>query len=137
MGRRVWIRMARLWYGAEKCVGHAWCRLGPKLMNHCRPEKTDTKEHGKMLKILLKLEEGRVPHGNAKGWKVEGDRRRVTRRECKRLGEEFGVGGFVAQKDCGTLPRGECWKTEERYPEREAKSDNTMPCTRKTFSVVG
>ena len=54
-------------------------------MNHRRPEKKDTKEHGQMLKIILKVEEGEVPDRNAKGWKVEGEKRSVTRKECKRL----------------------------------------------------
>ena len=30
---------------------------GPKLMNQCKPEKVDAKEHGKMLERILVLEE--------------------------------------------------------------------------------
>ena len=41
-------------------------------MNHCRPEKEDTNEYGKMLRTILKLEEGEVPDRSAKGREVEG-----------------------------------------------------------------
>ena len=43
------------------------CRLGPKLMNHCRPRE---ERHGRVRtyveKIILKLDEGRVPDRNVK-----------------------------------------------------------------------
>ena len=74
------------------------CCLGPKLLNRCRSEKKDTKKCCKMLKIILKLEEGRVPDRNAKGWKVEEQQSRATGKECTRLREEFEVGGFMAQQ---------------------------------------
>ena len=41
-----------------KSANYAGSRLGSKLMNRCKPENKDTKEHGNMLKILLKLKEG-------------------------------------------------------------------------------
>ena len=56
----------------------------------------DTKEYGKMLKRILILEERRVPAKNAKGWTIEGRKRRVTRKECKRFLAEFDEGGFMA-----------------------------------------
>ena len=34
----------------RKCSGYARRRMGPKLMNQCKPENMDTKEYGKMLK---------------------------------------------------------------------------------------
>ena len=34
--------------------------MGPKLMNCCKPEDVGTKEHGKMLKRIQVLEDGRV-----------------------------------------------------------------------------
>ena len=67
-------------------------------MDRCKPGKLDTKEDGQMLKLILTLEEERVLAKNARGWKIEGQRRRVTRKQCKRLREEFEVGGFMAQK---------------------------------------
>ena len=70
----------------RKCSGHARCR---------RPETMDTEEHRKMLTRKLTQEE-MVRDSNARGWKVKGERRRVTRKECKRLREAFEVGGFMA-----------------------------------------
>ena len=43
----------------KECSGHARQRMGPKLMNCCKPEQVGTKEHGKMLKRILVLEGGR------------------------------------------------------------------------------
>ena len=47
---------------------------------------------------ILVVEEEKVPAKNARGWKVEGLKRRVTREEDKRLREEFKVRGVMAQK---------------------------------------
>ena len=44
-----------------KCSGFARQRMGPKLMNCCRPEQAGTKEYGKMIKRIEILEDGRVP----------------------------------------------------------------------------
>ena len=55
----------------RKCSDHAKCRLGPKLMNRCRPEEKDAIESENM-KIISELEERRVPDRNARGWKIEG-----------------------------------------------------------------
>ena len=38
-----------------------------------------TKEIGNMLKIIFLLEGGRVPDRNARGWTVDGGKRRYTR----------------------------------------------------------
>ena len=40
--------------------------MEPKLMNRCEPETRKTKEYGKMWKIILKREEGRVPAKEAR-----------------------------------------------------------------------
>ena len=45
------------WVWCRKCSGYARCRLGPKLMNRCRPESKDTKEYGKCCLIILQKEE--------------------------------------------------------------------------------
>ena len=58
----------------------------------------DTKEYGKMSKRTLIFEEGRGPDRNAKGWNMEGEEGRVTRKECKRLMEKFEGGGFDGHK---------------------------------------
>ena len=71
---------------------------GPKYLNRCRAEKKDTNEYRQMVKIILKVEEGREPCKNAKGWKVEGEKRGVTKtEECRMLREEFEVGVFNLQ----------------------------------------
>ena len=61
-------------------VGLVWCRrcsgLGPKLMNRCRPNKKGKKEQ---LNAIFKPEKGEVLDRSGEGWKVEGERRRVTR----------------------------------------------------------
>ena len=64
-------------------------REGSTLLNCCRPEQVGTKEHGKTLKRIQILEDGRVPAKEAKVWKMEGRKRRITRKECERLMNEF------------------------------------------------
>ena len=61
----------------RKCSGHARCRRGLKLMDRCRPEKRDTEGYGKTVNINFKVEEGEVPHRNAKGWKLEGEKKEL------------------------------------------------------------
>ena len=51
-----------------------------------------------LLKRNLEIEKGQ-PDRNARGWKSEGERKRVTRKECKRLRGDFEDGGFMAQKE--------------------------------------
>ena len=67
----------------RKCSGYAKQRMGPKLLNCCRPEQVGTKEHSKMLKRIQVLEDGRVPAKEAKDWKIEGEERRITGRSIK------------------------------------------------------
>ena len=45
--------------------------MGPKLMNCCRAVQVSTKEHGKMLKRIQILEDGRVPAQEAKKGKLK------------------------------------------------------------------
>ena len=72
--------------------------MGPKLMNCCKPEQMRSKEHGKMLKRIPVLEGGGVPAKEAKSWRIEGLKRRITRKEHQRLLNKFQMEGFVAQK---------------------------------------
>ena len=69
----------------KNCSGYAGRLLGPKLMNRCRTKGKGPKENRKMLKRILKLEKG------------EFEKKRVTRRECKRSREECEDGRFMAQ----------------------------------------
>ena len=59
--------------------GYARQRVGPQLMNCCTPKQVGTREHGKMLKRIQILEDGRVPATEAKNWKIEGQKRRDGR----------------------------------------------------------
>ena len=88
------------------------------LMNRCRSEKNDTTVSGRTWKIILKFEERRVPDRNANGRKVEGEKRRVTRKECKRLMDIFEVWGFMAQKGLWIIAKKGCWRTEELCPKK-------------------
>ena len=57
--------------------------MGSALMNCCKHEQAGTKEHGKMLKRIQILEDGRVSATEANKWKNEGQKRRITRKEKK------------------------------------------------------
>ena len=88
-----------------KCSGYARQRMGPKLMNCCRPEQMDTKEFGKMENIIQILEEGRVPAQEAKNWRIEGEKKRITRKEYKRLVNNFEMEGLLVQKSMWKLAK--------------------------------
>ena len=80
--------------------------MGPKVMNCCKPEQMGTKEFGRMLKRIQTLEEGRVPAKETKSWRIEGEKKRITRKEHQRLLNKFEMEGLVAQKkNCGTWHR--------------------------------
>ena len=59
----------------RKCSGCARQRMGPTLMNCCKPEKVDTKEYGKMSKRIQVLKDGRVPAKEARNLKIEGQKK--------------------------------------------------------------
>ena len=69
----------------RKRFGYARQRMGPKLMDRCKPKKRGTKSNGKTLKRILILEERKVHAKSATGWKIEGQKRRSTRKEYQRL----------------------------------------------------
>ena len=56
-------------------------RMGPKVVNGCRLEQMDTKEFGKMVRRIQILQEGRTPAKEAKNWRIEGEKKRITRKE--------------------------------------------------------
>ena len=82
----------------RKCSGNARQRMGPKMVNCCRPEQLGTKEFGKTMKRVQTLEEGRVPVKEAKKWRMEEEKRRITREEYKRLLNNFEIEGLMVQK---------------------------------------
>ena len=77
--------------------------MEPKLMNCCKPERMGTKEFGTMLKRTQTLEGGRVPAKEASNWRIEGQKRKITRKKYQRLVNKFEMEGFMAQKNCGIL----------------------------------
>ena len=89
----------------RKCSGHARQRMAPKLINCCMPEPIGTKEFGTMVKRLQTLEEGRVPAKEAKYWRIEGEKKRITRKECRRLLNKFEMEGLMAQKGMWKLAK--------------------------------
>ena len=54
-------------------------------MNCCKLEQVCAKGYGKMLKRIQVLEDGSFPTKEARSWKIEGQNRRITRKECQRL----------------------------------------------------
>ena len=86
-------------------------------MNCCRPDQVGTKEYGKTLERTHILEDGRVLAKDAKDWKQEGKRRRITRKDHRRLSNEFEMEGLMAQKELWNLAR-----ERETLQERGAMS---------------
>ena len=72
--------------------------MGPKLVNCCMPEPMGTKEFGKMVTRIRTLGEGRVPAKEAKNWRIEGEQKRITRKECQRLLNNFDMEVVITQK---------------------------------------
>ena len=64
-----------------------------KLVNCCRPEQTDTKEFVKMMKRIQTLKELESFATGAKDWKIEGEKKRITRKEYQTLSNNFEMEG--------------------------------------------
>ena len=72
-----------------------------------------------MIKQIQILEDDRVPAKEAKDWKMEGKKRRISMKEFQRLLNEFELEGLMAQKGLWNLAR------ERKDCRRE------VPCLRK------
>ena len=110
-----------LW--CRKCSGHARQRLGPTLMNRRKPEKIDTKEYWEDVKTNPNPRRGReggrsLPRMR-EGGKIVEQKSRVTRKECKRLREEFEVGGFMAQKGLWNIAKKRMFEDGEALPKED------------------
>ena len=68
--------------------------MGPKLMNCCKTEPMGTQGYGKMLKNIQLLEGGNIPAKEARNWRIEAQKRRITRKEYQRLLNKFEMEGF-------------------------------------------
>ena len=64
----------------QKVFGLCAAKIGTKAVESMQARNN-------MLRRIPTLEEERAPANSARGWKIEGQKRRVTRKECRRLGE--------------------------------------------------
>ena len=78
-----------------------------------------TKEFSKMMKRIQILEEGRVPATDAKNWRIECEKERITRTEYKRLSSNFEMEGFMAQKGLWNLAKEKIMKERGELPNGE------------------
>ena len=84
-----------------------------------KPEPMGTQEYGKMLKRIQVLEDGRVPAKEARNWRIEGRKRRITRKEYQRLLlEKFEMEGFMAQKGLWNLAREKILRERGALPRK-------------------
>ena len=79
-----------------------------------------TKECGRMLSRIQTLEEGRVPTKEAKNWRIEGAKKRITRKEYQRLLNKFKMECLMAQKGLWNLAKE---KMKERGELTNEKGD--------------
>ena len=84
--------------------------MGPMLVNCCRPEQMGTKAFCKMMKRIHILEEGRVPVKEAKNWRIEGGKKRITRKEYKKLPNNFEMEGLMAQQGLWNVAKEKIFK---------------------------
>ena len=118
-----------------------WCKKlfglykaedGPKLMICCMSEQVGTKEHGKTLKRIKTLEDGRVPAKEATNWEIEGPKRRITRKEYQRLLNKFEMEVFMAQTGLWNLAKIMPRETEVLCRKKKVTPlESLKPCTKK------
>ena len=108
--------------------------MGPKVTNCCKPEQMGTKEHGKMLKRIHVLKDGRVPAKEAKNWKMEGKKEELSGksiRSFKKFEMEVFHGakrdcGILEEQDRGVLPRedGDVIRKYKAMHEKQGRKNN-------------
>ena len=81
--------------------------------------QTGTKEFGNMLKIFQNLEDGRVPAKEANNWRIDGQKKRNTRKEYQRLVNKFEMEGFTTQKGLWNLARQKLLRERGVMPKEE------------------
>ena len=77
-----------------------------------------TQGHGKMLKRIQVLEDGRVQAKEARNWRIEGEKRIMTGKEYQRLRNNFEMEGFMAQKGLWNLAGEKIMKERGRCQRR-------------------
>ena len=74
---------------------------------------------GRTWKIILKLEEGRVPDRNAKGWKVEGEKKKSYQERVQEVDGHFlKLEVSWRKKGLWIIAKKVCWRTEELCPKK-------------------
>ena len=112
--------------------------MGPKLINCCMPEPTGTKEFGKMVKRIQTLEEVRIPAKEAKNWRIEGEKKRIPRKEYRRLSNNFEMEDFIAQKGLWKMTNEKIMKERGELPNEEGDVVKEFKATfpTETYAVV-
>ena len=92
-----------------------------------------------MLKRIQILEDGRVLAREARNWKIEGQKRRITRKERRGLWNEFDTGGFMAQKGLWNVAREKLVQDRGALPEEEGDivRKHKKPCMMNISKAVG
>ena len=93
--------------------------MRPKLMNCCKPEPMGTQAHGKMLKRIQILDDGRVPAKEARSWRIEGQKTRITRKGHQRLLSKVEIEGFMSRKGLWNLVREKVLRERGALPKEE------------------
>ena len=78
-----------------------------------------TKDFGRMLKRLQTLEEGGAPAKETKNWRIEGEKKRITREEYQRLFFKFEMEGLLAQKGLWNLAKEKITKKRGELPNEK------------------
>ena len=91
--------------------------MGPKLMNCCKPDPMGTHGYAKMLK---RIQDWKMVACQQRSWRIEGQKKRITRIEYQRLltslkwkalWRKKGLWNLVGEKimrERGALPKEEC-----------------------------
>ena len=88
-------------------------------MNCCKPEPLGTQGYGNMLKRIQVQEDGRVPGKEARNWRIERQKRRITRTEYQRLLNKFGMEGCMAQIGVSNLAGEKILRERGALPKEE------------------
>ena len=83
------------------------------------PKQVGTKEYGKMIQRIQVLGNGRVPAKEARNWKIEGQKKRITRKEYQRLQKIFEMEGFMAHKRLWNLATEKVLQDRGALPKEE------------------
>ena len=89
-------------------------------MNCCKQEQVGTKKStARCKKRIQTLDEGRIPAKEAENLMIEGQTRTITRKEHRRLWNEFGRGGFMAQKGLWNVAREKMLQDRDALTQEE------------------